>query len=144
MALEVLLLEESDLADFVEADDAAMKDYPYAQAMTSDLPEGIDRKQLIQGEMKKFFRQDESNAWLKVIDLDSESQKMIAGALWQFQFEAAEPAKNESGTKSNEASTQPSSKVESGQSFMAAQAKRGASFKEKHIGAKPHASMRYQ
>jgi hypothetical protein len=53
MTSKVPTLEEADLSDFVEVDDAAMKDYPYAQAMNTDTPPGVDRKQLVHEEMKK-------------------------------------------------------------------------------------------
>lgn len=137
MTLKVLLLEEADLSDFVEVDDAAMKDYPYAQAMNCDLPAGVDRKQLVHGEMKKHFKQDESIVWLKVVDIDADPHKMIAGALWTFQLETAESEKNDTELDASRSTAN----AESDRSFMAVQAKRVELFKARYTAAKAHASM---
>lgn len=129
MPLSVSLLREKDLDDFVEVDDAAMKDYLFAQAMVGNLPDGLTRKELVRSEMQKNLKQSESTVWLKVND--TETEELIGGALWQFQFEP---------TKEIKSASQDMASNEEPQSFLETQSRRGEEFRARYIGTKPHAS----
>lgn len=141
MALEVSLLEEADLLDFVEADDAAMKDFSYAQAMAAGLPEGCSRMELITNEMKKYFKQDDHNVWLKVTH--PETGKLMAGALWQFQFHTSKATDDAAQSETRSAETRESTASREAESFMAVQSRLGNEFKQKHVETQPHASMQH-
>lgn len=78
MPLELALLSDADITDFVEAEAAAMKSYPYAQALAVNLPKGVSRLD----DVRATFKQGDETIWLKVTD----EGKLIAGAIWLYQF----------------------------------------------------------
>lgn len=138
MPLQVSLLEETDLEEFVEVDDLAMKNYPFAQAMASELPSGGARKQLIMGEMRKSFKQDHQNAWLKVTD--TESGRLIAGAYWRFQLDPDTSEPEKSAATDKEITKDQAAPTEKPLSFMEVTAHRRRVFEEKFIKGQPFAS----
>lgn len=141
MPLQVSHMTEEDIPAFVEVDDIAMKDYPHAQAMGKNLPNGMTRKDMVRTWMEAGFKQaDSTKAILKVTDTER-GDELIAAAMWMFQLEpkAKDEKPAENGLQ-NEVDKAMGEEEPYGK-FMAAMAKKGKAFEDKYIHGQPHASM---
>jgi len=81
MTLTLSLLAEEDVHAFAVVDDAAMADWPYAQAMGLNLPG--PRIQMVEDWVRQGLTTDSTQTYLKVSD--DETGEMVAGALWRFE-----------------------------------------------------------
>ena len=129
MALRLSLLNQADMPAFVDVDDLAMKDYAYARAM---VPEGQSRKEVILGFMRQGFKQDEKNVYLKITQHD----ELIAGAMWQFEFEGEKIGDETVGAPPVDATkdSPQDSSTDKSKDFIAAVVQRSKAFKAKFIG----------
>lgn len=94
MPLTLSLLTDEDVHDFAVVDDAAMADWPYAQAMGLNLP--LPRIQMVEDWVRHGLETDSTQTYLKVTD--EETGEMVAGALWAFEpLDEKSDEKNESG-----------------------------------------------
>jgi hypothetical protein len=93
MPLELSLMEEEDVPEFAEVDDAAMRDWGLAKAMENANPTKGPRKDLILEYMQKGFHADSRQTYLKVSDTDT--GEMVAAALWRFVLDAEEESPKE-------------------------------------------------
>ena len=80
MPLTLSLLSDEDVHAFAVVDDAAMADWPYAQAMGLNLPG--PRLQMVEDWVRQGLTTDSTQTYLKVSD--DETGEMVAGALWRF------------------------------------------------------------
>ena len=80
MPLTLSLLSDEDVHAFAVVDDAAMADWPYAQAMGLNLPG--PRLQMVEDWVRQGLTTDSTQTYLKVSD--DETGGMVAGALWRF------------------------------------------------------------
>ena len=80
MPLTLCLLSDADVHAFAVVDDAAMADWPYAQAMGLNLPG--PRIQMVEDWVRQGLTTDSTQTYLKVSD--DETGEMVAGALWRF------------------------------------------------------------
>ena len=80
MPLTLSLLSDEDVHAFAVVDDAAMADWPYAQAMGLNLPG--PRIQMVEDWVRQGLTTDSTQTYLKVED--DETGEMVAGALWRF------------------------------------------------------------
>jgi hypothetical protein len=85
MPLTLSLLTDDDVHAFAVVDDAAMADWPYAQAMGLNLPG--PRLQMVEDWVRQGLTTDSTQTYLKVED--DETGEMVAGALWRFDDGAA-------------------------------------------------------
>ncbi|GAB7361054.1 hypothetical protein MBLNU230_g1094t1 [Neophaeotheca triangularis] len=83
MPLRLSLMEEEDIAAFAAVDEAATKNWGYAQAMAPG--DNRSRQTLVEEWTRASFN-DSTLAWLKVVDTDL-NDELIAGALWKFDLE---------------------------------------------------------
>lgn len=81
MTLSLSLLTDEDVHDFAVVDDAAMADWPYAQAMGLNLP--MPRIQMVEDWVRHGLETDSTQTYLKVTD--EKTGEMVAGALWAFE-----------------------------------------------------------
>lgn len=80
MSLTLSLLADEDVHAFAVVDDAAMADWPYAQAMGLNLPG--PRLQMVEDWVRQGLTTDSTQTYLQVSD--DETGEMVAGALWRF------------------------------------------------------------
>jgi len=80
MPLTLSLLADGDVHAFAVVDDAAMADWPYAQAMGLNLPG--PRLQMVEDWVRQGLTTDSTQTYLQVSD--DETGEMVAGALWRF------------------------------------------------------------
>lgn len=80
MPLTLSLLTDTDVPAFAAVDDAAMADWPYAQAMGLNLP--CSRIEMVEAWVRQGLTTDSTKTYLKVED--DETGEMVAGALWRF------------------------------------------------------------
>lgn len=100
MPLELSFMEEEDIPEFADIDDAAMAGSRLAKAMeNSDSARG-SRKGLILEYVRKGFHADSRQAYLKVTDTDT--GEMVAVALWRFVLEPEEKNPEEAPAASEE------------------------------------------
>ncbi|WPG99269.1 Hypothetical protein R9X50_00208100 [Acrodontium crateriforme] len=138
MPLQLSHMSEADIPEFVEVDDLAMGRYAYAKAMVT---EGQCRKELIRGFMRVGFKQDDSNMWVKVVD--TQTNELIAAAMWKFHLEAGQPIEQETPqqtaeVKNDHVQENPSDKTSN---FWAEGEKRSKKFKAKFVGSQAHADL---
>lgn len=80
MPLTLSLLSDEDVHAFAVVDDAAMADWPYAQAMGLNLLG--PRLQMVEDWVRQGLTTDSMQTYLQVSD--DETGEMVAGALWRF------------------------------------------------------------
>lgn len=88
MPLSLSPLQESDIPAFVAAENAALSSYSYVQALAAATPAELSRTDEL---LNDFRSKDNKNGktWLKISD---ENDKLLAGAIWRFQFHTKEPS----------------------------------------------------
>ena len=80
MTFMLAAMEQSDIAECADVDEAAMKDWPYAQAHHQP---PFSRKDLFRYWVSKEWGQNQNHHWMKVTD--SDTGEMAAVAWWQFE-----------------------------------------------------------
>lgn len=147
MPLELSLMEEEDIPEFAEVDDAAMRDWGLAKAMENSNPTKGSRKDLILEYMRKGFYADSRQTYLKVSDTDT--GEMVAAALWRFVLDAEEeeilvPGKEvrEKVRQDLEVSEEPGVSEGSGRpSVMHEMQRQWQEFRDEFFPNQPYASM---
>jgi hypothetical protein len=138
MPLTLSLLTDDDVHDFAVVDDAAMADWPYAQAMGLNLPG--PRLQMVEDWVRQGLTTDSTQTYLKVSDV--ETGEMVAGALWRFDDGVAVerrkgPAEEELEGKKDEDENEGAKKAKA---FAEARMSMWEEFREGWFPGQPHAS----
>lgn len=131
MPLTLSILSEEDAPAFAVVDDAAMADWPYAQAMGLGLPG--PRQQMVEDWVRQGIQSDSTQTYLKV--LDDETGQMVAGALWRFQPEDIEKSRMGGNMREQDEAAKMAA------AFSAARTEMWEAFRGEFFPDQPYASM---
>ena len=133
MPLTLSLLADEDVHAFAVVDDAAMADWPYAQAMGLNLPG--PRLQMVEDWVRQGLTTDSTQTYLQVSD--DETGEMVAGALWRFDDGVTVKRHSGSGATTEEEGDEGAKKAAA---FAKARMEMWEEFKNGWFPAQPHAS----
>jgi hypothetical protein len=135
MPLKLSLLSDEDVHAFAVVDDAAMADWPYAQAMGLNLPG--PRLQMVEDWVRQGLTTDSTQTYLQVSD--DETGEMVAGALWRFDDGEAVKRRmgEEDGKKEEEGGDEGAKKAKA---FAEARMRMWEEFRDGWFAGEAHAS----
>lgn len=129
-------MEEKDIPDFCAVDEAAMAEWPFAQALQQP---SFSRREIAEYWTRMGWCQNQTNHWLKVID--TETGEMAGAAWWQFHLQSEKPERAEEASQrddKNEGEESGRRVPEFPKLWMEA-GRRWKAFKDEFIGDKQHA-----
>ena len=136
MPLTLSLLSDADVHAFAVVDDAAMADWPYAQAMGLNLPG--PRIQMVEDWVRQGLTTDSTQTYLKVED--DETGEMVAGALWRFDDGVAVKRRMGDEEEKEEEKKEEGEGAKKAKAFAKARMEMWEEFRDGWFPEQPHAS----
>jgi hypothetical protein len=138
MPLILSVLAEEDVHAFAVVDDAAMADWPYAQAMGLNLP--MSRIHMVEDWVRQGLTTDSTQTYLKVSD--DETGEMVAGALWRFEplDDRSTVKKHADSAGKEEVTAKEDEGAKMAAAFAAARKAMWEEFSSTYFPGQPHAS----
>jgi hypothetical protein len=134
MPLKLSLLSDEDVHAFAVVDDAAMADWPYAQAMGLNLPG--PRLQMVEDWVRQGLTTDSTQTYLQVSD--DETGEMVAGALWRF--DDGKAVKRRMGDEEEKGKEEEDEGAKKAKAFAEARMKMWEEFRDGWFAGEAHAS----